>query len=186
MIVHVDHLAATKQPSLTRDALARLSAFNIVYQIDIMGGDFNASVYRYFSASRSRQRCANLADSSLRQVLSSMATVVNNELQTQCGGSDKSWMGHVFQYQLICANSKDMINKYDNAIQTARNEMRSRRDQGEVITSAHQTRILQDSIEDLGCDAMAVVVFSWAHTSVEAKSFTPTKAQHLKGWKLGQ
>eukprot|EP00971_Amphidinium_carterae_P192284 3815304-Amphidinium_carterae.1 len=94
MIVHVDHLAATKQPSLTRDALARLSAFNIVYQIDIMGGDFNASVYRYFSASKSRQRCASLADSSLRQVLSSMATVVNNELQTQCGGSDRSWMGH--------------------------------------------------------------------------------------------
>eukprot|EP00971_Amphidinium_carterae_P144637 2866145-Amphidinium_carterae.3 len=29
MVVHVDHLAATKQPSLTRDALARLSALNI-------------------------------------------------------------------------------------------------------------------------------------------------------------
>eukprot|EP00971_Amphidinium_carterae_P032429 638675-Amphidinium_carterae.1 len=79
-----------------------------------------------------------------------------------------------------------MIDKYDNAVQTARNDMRSRRDQGEVINSAHQTRILQDSIDDLGCDTMAVVVFSWAHTSVEGKSFTPTKAQHLKGWKLGQ
>eukprot|EP00971_Amphidinium_carterae_P123874 2453619-Amphidinium_carterae.1 len=94
MIVHVDHLAATKQPSLSRDALARLSALNIVYQVDVMGGDFNASVYRYFAAGRSKQRCASLADSSLRQVLSSMATVVNNELQTQCGGSVKSWMGH--------------------------------------------------------------------------------------------
>eukprot|EP00971_Amphidinium_carterae_P280337 5565370-Amphidinium_carterae.2 len=48
MIVHVDHLAATKQTSITRDALARLSALNIVFQIDIMGGDFNAAVYRTY------------------------------------------------------------------------------------------------------------------------------------------
>eukprot|EP00971_Amphidinium_carterae_P321052 6381872-Amphidinium_carterae.1 len=115
-----------------------------------------------------------------------MATVINDELQTQCGGSDQSWMGHVFQYQLICANSKDTIDKYDNAVTTARNDMRSRRDNGEIILPAHQTRILQDAVQDLNCDTMAVVVFSWAHTSVEAKSFTPTKAQHLKGWRLGQ
>eukprot|EP00971_Amphidinium_carterae_P333679 6468521-Amphidinium_carterae.1 len=75
MIVHVDHLAAAKQTSLTRDALARLSTLNIVYQIDVMGGDINASVYRYFASTRSRQRCPSLADSSLRQVLSSMANV---------------------------------------------------------------------------------------------------------------
>eukprot|EP00971_Amphidinium_carterae_P285417 5666491-Amphidinium_carterae.1 len=120
-----------------------------------MGGDFNASVYRYFASTRSRQRCPSLADSSLRQVLSSMTNVVNNELQTQCGGSDTSWMGQVFQYQIICANSKDTIDKYDNAVRTARNEMKDRRDKGEVIVPAHQTRILQDAIDELGCDTMA-------------------------------
>eukprot|EP00971_Amphidinium_carterae_P144636 2866145-Amphidinium_carterae.2 len=148
-----------------------------------MGGDFNASIYR---SSRSRQRCPSLVDSSLRQVLSSMASVVNDELQTQCGGTDKSWMGHVFQYQLICANAKDIIEKYDAAIRETMTDMRSRRDDGEVIVPAHQTRLLQDSVEDLGCDTMAVVVVSWAHTSVDGKSFIPTKAQNLKGWKQGQ
>eukprot|EP00971_Amphidinium_carterae_P338485 6475846-Amphidinium_carterae.1 len=57
---------------------------------------------------------------------------------------------------------------------------------GEVIVPGHQTRLLQDSIEDFGCDTMAVVVFSWAHTSVEGKGFVPRKPQHLKGWKQGQ
>eukprot|EP00971_Amphidinium_carterae_P298204 5925519-Amphidinium_carterae.1 len=117
-----------------------------------------------------------------------MATVINNELQTQCGGADQSWMENVFQYQLICANTKDTILAYDNAIQTARNSMSERRDNGEIITVQHQTRILQDAIADLNsdCDTMTCVVFSWAHTSVEGKSFIPTKAQHLKGWRLGQ
>eukprot|EP00971_Amphidinium_carterae_P167712 3323056-Amphidinium_carterae.1 len=66
--------------------------------------------------------------------------------------------------------------------------MRERRDNGEVFTAQHQTRILQDAIADLNsdCDTMACVVFSWAHTSVEGKKFMPTKPQHLKGWKLGQ
>eukprot|EP00971_Amphidinium_carterae_P134875 2672752-Amphidinium_carterae.2 len=64
--------------------------------------------------------------------------------------------------------------------------MTRRRMAGEVIVPAHQTRLLQDSIEDFGCDTMAVVVFSWAHTSVEGKTFRPRKQQHLKGWKVGQ
>eukprot|EP00971_Amphidinium_carterae_P274666 5450399-Amphidinium_carterae.1 len=64
--------------------------------------------------------------------------------------------------------------------------MKDRRDNGEIIVPAHQTRILQDAVDELGCDTMAVVVFSWAHTSVEAKAFIPTKTQHLKGWKIGQ
>eukprot|EP00971_Amphidinium_carterae_P084994 1681812-Amphidinium_carterae.1 len=49
-----------------------------------------------------------------------MATVINNELQTQCGGTEQSWMENVFCYQLICANTKDTILAYENAIQTAR------------------------------------------------------------------
>eukprot|EP00971_Amphidinium_carterae_P280336 5565370-Amphidinium_carterae.1 len=75
---------------------------------------------------------------------------------------------------------------YSSIVQTARNSMKQRRDNGEVITTAHQTRILQDAIADLtsDCDAMACVVFSWAHTSPEGKSFIPTKPQHLKGWRL--
>eukprot|EP00971_Amphidinium_carterae_P081988 1622154-Amphidinium_carterae.1 len=66
--------------------------------------------------------------------------------------------------------------------------MRDRRDNGEIITATHQTRILQDAIADLNsaCDTMACVVFSWAHTSVEGQAFMPTKPQHFKGWKLGQ
>eukprot|EP00971_Amphidinium_carterae_P057419 1135272-Amphidinium_carterae.1 len=104
-----------------------------------MGGDFNAAVYRYFASTRSRQYCPSVTDSCLRHVLSGMTTVINDELQTQCGGTDLSWMGHVFQYQLICANTKDSILAYDNAVQTARNSMRDRRDNGEIITATHQT-----------------------------------------------
>eukprot|EP00971_Amphidinium_carterae_P210811 4183131-Amphidinium_carterae.1 len=67
--------------------------------------------------------------------------------------------------------------------------MARRRDDGEVITAQHQTRILQDAVTDLNvdCDTMTCVIFSWSHTSTEGKgkSFTPTKPQHLKGWKLG-
>eukprot|EP00971_Amphidinium_carterae_P056407 1114152-Amphidinium_carterae.1 len=185
MVVHVDHLAARKQPSLTRDALSRISTLNIVYQIDVMGGDFNASIYRYFSGN-SRQRSPSLADSSLRSVLMSMRTVVNDELQTQCGGPERSWMGGVFQYQLICANTKDLIEKYGEAVKETMADMKAQRDAGDTSVPAHQTRLLQDAVEDFGCDAMAVVVFSWAHTSVEGKAFQPTKPQHLKGWKPGQ
>eukprot|EP00971_Amphidinium_carterae_P066560 1318005-Amphidinium_carterae.1 len=69
-----------------------------------------------------------------------MATVINNELQTQCaGGAENSWMGNIFQYQLICANNKDTSLAYDNAVQTARNSMSQRRDDGEIITAQHQT-----------------------------------------------
>eukprot|EP00971_Amphidinium_carterae_P339202 6476853-Amphidinium_carterae.1 len=100
-----------------------------------------------------------------------MATVINNELQTQRGGADQSWMENIFQYQLICANAKETILAYDNAVQTARNSMSERGHNGEVITTQHQTRILQDAIADLNSDydRMTCVVFSWAHTSVEGK-----------------
>eukprot|EP00971_Amphidinium_carterae_P020478 403210-Amphidinium_carterae.1 len=160
MVVHVDHLPATKQPSLTRDALARISVLNIIYQVDIMGGDFNASVYRYFASGRSLQRCASLADSSLHQVLRAMRTTIDEELQRQCGRIDECWMGDVFQYQMICANTKDVMEKYDQAVRAAFADMTKRR--------------------------ANVVVFSWAHTSVEGKRFQPKKQQHLKGWKAGQ
>eukprot|EP00971_Amphidinium_carterae_P303278 6026269-Amphidinium_carterae.1 len=117
-----------------------------------------------------------------------MSTVINNELQTQCGGVDQSWMKDVFCYQLICANTVETISSYENAITTARNSMTQRRDNGEIITAQHQTRILQDAISELNVDSdtMTCVVFSWSHTSTEGKSFRPTKTQHLKGWKRGQ
>eukprot|EP00971_Amphidinium_carterae_P309176 6143655-Amphidinium_carterae.1 len=96
-----------------------------------MGGDFNASVYRYFASGRSLQRCASLADLSLRQVLSAMRSVVDDGLQKQCGGVDRCWMGDVFQYQLICANAKYVIEKYDAAIRDAMSDMTRRRMAGE-------------------------------------------------------
>eukprot|EP00971_Amphidinium_carterae_P114377 2266227-Amphidinium_carterae.1 len=65
-------------------------------------------------------------------------------------------MENVFQYQLICANTVDTITAYENATLTARNSMTQRRDNGEIITAQHQTRILQDAISDLNvdCDTM--------------------------------
>eukprot|EP00971_Amphidinium_carterae_P210249 4171438-Amphidinium_carterae.1 len=104
-----------------------------------MGGDFNASVYRYFASGRSLQRCPSLAYSSLRQVLRAMRSVVDDELQKQCGGVDQCWMGNVFQYQLICANPKDIIEKYDAAISDTMSDMTKRRMAGEVIVPGHQT-----------------------------------------------
>eukprot|EP00971_Amphidinium_carterae_P262498 5206986-Amphidinium_carterae.1 len=160
MVIHVDHLdvdhlAATKKPSLTRDALARICALNIIYQVDVMGGDFNASVYRYFASTKSLQRCASLADSSLRAVLRAMKSTVDEEIQRH-GRINESWMGDEFQYQLICANTKDVMEKYDQTIRATMRDMTQRRANGEVIVSGHQTRLLQDSIEDFGCDTMAV------------------------------
>eukprot|EP00971_Amphidinium_carterae_P261373 5185105-Amphidinium_carterae.1 len=81
-----------------------------------------------------------------------MSTVINNELQTQCGGVEQSWMGDVFCYQLICAKTVETITAYENATVTARNSMTQRRDNGETITAPHQTRILQDAISELNVD----------------------------------
>eukprot|EP00971_Amphidinium_carterae_P034482 678774-Amphidinium_carterae.1 len=92
----------------------------------MMGGDFNAAVYRYFASTRTRQYSPSVADSCLRSVLNGMSTVINNELQTQCGGVEQSWMENVFQYQLICANTADTISAYENATATARNSMTQR------------------------------------------------------------
>eukprot|EP00971_Amphidinium_carterae_P063905 1264929-Amphidinium_carterae.1 len=65
-------------------------------------------------------------------------------------------MENVFAYQVIVANTKDTIDAYDNAIHTARLSMMQRRNDGEVITAQHQTRILQDAVTDLNvdCDTM--------------------------------
>eukprot|EP00971_Amphidinium_carterae_P258411 5128873-Amphidinium_carterae.1 len=61
--------------------------------------------------------------------------------------------------------------------------MTRRRMAGEVIVPAHQTRLdpsgFDRRFKEFGCDTMAVVVFSWAHTLVEGKAFRPRKPQHL-------
>eukprot|EP00971_Amphidinium_carterae_P164895 3269107-Amphidinium_carterae.2 len=64
--------------------------------------------------------------------------------------------------------------------------MQARRNEGEVITTAYQTRLLQKSIENFDCDTMAVVIFSWAHTSQETKMFRPKKPQHTRAYRMGQ
>eukprot|EP00971_Amphidinium_carterae_P345944 6487153-Amphidinium_carterae.1 len=91
-VVHVDHTAARNNPSLTRDALARIRALCTVYQVDVMGGDFNTSIYKYFAASRSLQRCSSLADSSVKSVLRGMREAINEDLERQ-GKLTETWLG---------------------------------------------------------------------------------------------
>eukprot|EP00971_Amphidinium_carterae_P009280 183155-Amphidinium_carterae.1 len=114
-----------------------------------------------------------------------MKSTVDEEIQRH-GRISESWTGDEFQYQLICANTKDVMEKYDQALHAAMRDMTQRRANGEVIVSGHQIRLLQDSIEDFGCDTMTVVLFSWAHTSKEEKQFQPKKPQHLKVWRSGR
>eukprot|EP00971_Amphidinium_carterae_P164894 3269107-Amphidinium_carterae.1 len=93
-VIHADHRAARTKPSLTRDALASICALCTAYQIDVMGGDFNASIYRYFASSHSLQRCASLADSPVGAVLRATRKVVNEELQRQ-GKLEETWLGDI-------------------------------------------------------------------------------------------
>eukprot|EP00971_Amphidinium_carterae_P161108 3194679-Amphidinium_carterae.1 len=109
---------------------------------------------------------------------------VNGDLQRQ-GKLEETWLGDNFEFQLIVANTPQTIQQYNKAVAETITSLQTRRIDGEVITTAHQTRLLQESIENFDCDTMAVVVFSWAHTSKETKMFRPTKPQHTRTYRTG-
>lgn len=185
MAIHVDHTAARKNSSLTREALARICTLCTVYQVDVMGGDFNASVYRYFAASKSQQRCCSVADASLASVLMGMRETINKELTKDGSEYEDTWLGGPFEYQLIVANTPYSMTQYNTAIEKQLEQMKRMKEAGEIITAETRTRLLQESIEDFGCDTMAVILFSWAHSNERVHAFTPSKPQHRKAHRPG-
>ena len=68
MVVHVNHAVARTACRSCRINFAELLILSARFQVDLMGGDFNAFSYRYFR-SGSQQIAASLQDSSLAVVL---------------------------------------------------------------------------------------------------------------------
>eukprot|EP00971_Amphidinium_carterae_P160878 3189782-Amphidinium_carterae.2 len=130
-------------------------------------------------------KCCCNADSSVRAVLRAMRKVINEDLQRQ-GKLEETWLEDNFEFQLIVANTPQTIQQYNDAVSQTITSLQTRRIDGEVITTTYQTRLLQESMENFDCDTMAVVVFSWAHTSKETKMFRPMKQQHTRAYRMGQ
>ena len=155
MDMHVDHAVARTACRSCRVNFADLLIWCARFQVDLMGGDFNAFSYRYFR-SGSQQIAASLQDSSLAAILRRFDEGIN----TQHRGVYDNSPEYQFRSDIYMTYHDEHIQEYRlmrNAILDEVTESA-----GESTKIPRLQRALQEFDENF--DVIGLINFNWEHT----------------------
>ena len=155
MVVHVNHAVARSACRSCRINFADLLLLCAHFQVDYMGGDFNAFSYRYFR-SGSQQVAASLQDSSLAVMLRRFDEGINAQFRDTYENHPE----YQFRSDLYMAYHDKHIKEYS----LKRDEI-----MGEVTDAAGESSKiprLQNALQefDENCDVIGLVNFNWGHS----------------------
>ena len=135
-MAHVNNTMAHERCAARRLRLRQMFLDAARYQVDFMGGDANAAIYRYFK----RQPIMNIAKSSFSIMLNTMVHSINQVIQNP---EQKVHAG------LVTSNSWEFFERYSSIVNNH--------------TSEEAHRLL--NAEDLSIDCVVGVVLSWGHSN---------------------
>ena len=159
MVVHVNHAIARSACRSCRINFADLLLLCAHFQVDFMGGDFNAFSYRYFRTG-SQQTAASLQDSSLAVMLRRFDEAVNAQLKD----TYENYPGYQFRSDLYMAYHDKDIEEYRLKRDDILNEVTDAA--GESSKIPRLQKALQEYDENF--DVIGLVNFNWGHARVKA------------------
>jgi hypothetical protein len=111
LVYHIDNKKARETPQIVRLRLRQMFLDAIRYEVDFMGGDSNAAIYRYFT----NQTVASVEVSSFHHVLDHFVKVFNTlAMETRPADAEYLKLG----FQVITSNTEQMLRyqmDYDEA-----------------------------------------------------------------------
>ena len=156
MIVHVNHAVARTACRSCRINFADLLILCAHFQVDLMGGDFNAFNYRYFR-SGSQQIAASLQDSSLAVLLRRFDEGIN----AQHRGIYDNHPEYQFRNDLYMTYHDEHIEEYRLMRNAILDEVTDAA--GESTKIPRLQRALQEFDESF--DVIGLINFNWEHTA---------------------
>ena len=160
MVVHVNHLVARTACRSCRINFADLLMLCAHFQVDLMGGDFNAFSYRYYR-SGGQQIAASLQDSSLAVMLRRFDEAIN---------AKRNYVGnhpeYKFRSDLYMAYHDEHIEEYRLMREAIMEEVTDAAREATKIPRLQ--RALQEFDENF--DVIGLVNFNWDHTVVRPPS----------------
>ena len=160
MVVHVNHLVARTACRSCRINFADLLMLCAHFQVDLMGGDFNAFSYRYYR-SGGQQIAASLQDSSLAVMLRRFDEAINAKRNYVVNHPE-----YKFKSDLYMAYHDEHIEEYRLMREAIMEEVTDAAREATKIPRLQ--RALQEFDENF--DVIGLINFNWDHTVVRAPS----------------
>ena len=155
MVVHVNHAVARTACRSCRINFADLLILRARFQVDLMGGDFNAFSYRYFR-SGSQQIAASLQDSSLAVMLRRFDEGIN----AQHRGNYDNHPEYQFRSDIYMTYHDEHIEEHRLMRNAILDEVTDAA--GESTKIPRLQRALQEFDENF--DVIGLINFNWEHT----------------------
>ena len=160
MVVHVNHLVARTACRSCRINFADLLMLCAHFQVDLMGGDFNAFSYRYYR-SGGQQIAASLQDSSLAVMLRRFDEAINAKRNYVVNHPE-----YKFKSDLYMAYHDEHIEEYRLMREAIMEEVTDAAREATKIPRLQ--RALQEFDENF--DVIGLINFNWDHTVVRPPS----------------
>ena len=160
MVVHVHHAVARTACRSCRINFADLLVLRAHFQVDLMGGDFNAFTYRYYG-SGSQQIAASLQDSLLAVMLRRFDEGINAQT-----GVNENHPEYQFRSDIYMAYHDEHIEEYRLMRNGILDEVTDAA--GESSKIPRLQRALQEFDENF--DVIGLINFNWDHTVSKALS----------------
>ena len=154
MVVHIHHAVARIACRSCRVNFADLLILCAHFQVDLMGGDFNAFSYRYYK-SGSQQIAASLQDSSLAVMLRRFDEAINAQR-----GLNVNHPEYQFRSDIYMAYHDEHIEEHRLMRNAILDEMTDAA--GESSKIPRLQRALQEFDENF--DVIGLIHFNWDHT----------------------
>ena len=160
MVVHFNHLVARTACRSCRINFADLLVLCAHFQVDLMGGDFNAFSYRYYRTG-SQQIAASLQDSSLAVMLRRFDEGINAKRDYLANHPE-----YRFKSDLYMAYHDEHIDQYRLVREAIMEEVTDAARESTKIPRLQ--RALQELDENF--DVIGLINFSWDHTVIRSPS----------------
>ena len=168
MVVHINHLVARTACRSCRINFADLLVLCAHFQVDLMGGDFNAFSYRYYRTG-SQQIAASLQDSSLAVMLRRFDEGINAKMDHIANHPE-----YKFKSDLYMAYHDEHIEEYRLMREAIMEEVTDAARESTKIPRLQ--RALQEFDENF--DVIGLINFNWDHTVIRSPS------HQLSGWRI--
>ena len=160
MVVHINHLVARTACRSCRINFADLLVLCAHFQVDLMGGDFNAFSYRYYRTG-SQQIAASLQDSSLAVMLRRFDEGINSKRDHIANHPE-----YRFKSDLYMAYHDEHIDEYRLMREPIMEEVTDAARESTKIPRLQ--RALQELDENF--DVIGLINFNWDHTVIRSPS----------------
>ena len=160
MVVHVNHLVARTACRSCRINFADLLMLCAHFQVDLMGGDFNAFSYRYYRTG-TQQIAASLQDSSLAVMLRRFDEAINAKRSYIINHPE-----YKFKSDLYMAYHDEHIEEYRLTREAIMEEVTDAAREATKIPRLQ--RALQEFDENF--DVIGLINFNWDHTVARSPS----------------